>query len=191
MKSSLAPMGIIVFLLMLFLGCQKTTNPKPKAMLGLTFPVQYYDTLTTSCPYQFEKNKIATSIPVKKSGQCWVNINYPELKATIYISYYPVNDNLNALLRDAQNITKEHMVKADAIKPEVYTNAEKRIFAEINNVSGDAASTTQFFATDSTSHFISGSVYFRAKPNYDSILPAATYLYKDVVHLIETLEWKK
>ncbi|PAM93548.1 gliding motility lipoprotein GldD, partial [Flavobacterium sp. IR1] len=58
-------------------------------------------------------------------------------------------------------------------------------------VSGDAASQAQFYLTDSVSHFMTGSVYFRAQPNYDSILPAATYLKNDMRHLMETVNWKK
>jgi len=34
------------------------------------------------------------------------------------------------------------------------------------------------------------SVYFYAKPNFDSILPAAQYLKEDMRRIMETLEWK-
>ena len=57
------------------------------------------------------------------------------------------------------------------------------------NVVGDAASQIQFFLTDSTHNFLIGSLYFYAKPNYDSILPALKYIEKDIIKLIETLEW--
>ncbi|MFT7352979.1 MAG: hypothetical protein ACI9XR_002770, partial [Flavobacterium sp.] len=39
-------------------------------------------------------------------------------------------------------------------------------------------------------NFIKGSLYFYAKPNYDSILPAVNYIKEDILHLVETLEWK-
>jgi len=35
-----------------------------------------------------------------------------------------------------------------------------------------------------------GSVYFYARPNYDSLFPAIKFLEKDLVYLIETFEWK-
>jgi len=57
-------------------------------------------------------------------------------------------------------------------------------------VEGDAASQAQFYLTDSTSHFLTGAIYFEAKPNYDSILPAADYLKRDIRHLMETLKWE-
>ena len=52
------------------------------------------------------------------------------------------------------------------------------------------ASQTQFFVTDSLHHFVTGSAYFKVKPNYDSILPAADYLQKDIRHIMESLRWK-
>jgi gliding motility-associated lipoprotein GldD len=57
-------------------------------------------------------------------------------------------------------------------------------------VGGNAASQSQFYVTDSINHFITGSLYFYAKPNYDSILPAANYLQKDIKRIMESLEWK-
>ena len=58
-------------------------------------------------------------------------------------------------------------------------------------VVGNAASQLQFFLTDSIHHFMIGSLYFYSRPNYDSLLPALDYIEKDVIHLMETLEWKE
>ena len=68
-------------------------------------------------------------------------------------------------------------------------NQEKKVYGTMFNVIGDAASQIQFFLTDSIENFLIGSLYFYAKPNYDSLFPAIKYLEKDVVKLIETLEW--
>lgn len=57
-------------------------------------------------------------------------------------------------------------------------------------VDGNAATNSQFYVTDSTKHFITGSVYFYAKPNFDSIMPAASYIKNDMQRLMETLKWK-
>ena len=58
-------------------------------------------------------------------------------------------------------------------------------------VGGNAATNAQFYVTDSVKNFVTGSVYFYAKPNYDSILPAAKYVQDDMRRIMETLEWKK
>ena len=57
-------------------------------------------------------------------------------------------------------------------------------------VGGNAASQSQFYVTDSMRHFLTGSLYFYAKPNYDSILPAAHYLQQDIKHIMETVQWQ-
>ena len=57
-------------------------------------------------------------------------------------------------------------------------------------IGGNAASQSQFYLTDSIRHFVTGSLYFYAKPNYDSILPASEYLKNDIKHIMESLKWK-
>ena len=58
------------------------------------------------------------------------------------------------------------------------------------NVVGNAESQIQFFLTDSSYNFLIGSLYFYVKPNYDSLLPAVKYIERDIIKLVETLEWE-
>jgi gliding motility-associated lipoprotein GldD len=55
---------------------------------------------------------------------------------------------------------------------------------------GSTATNVQFYITDSTSHFLRGSLYFNSKTNQDSIAPVLKFLKADILHLIETVEWK-
>jgi gliding motility-associated lipoprotein GldD len=143
-----------------------------------------------NCPFEFEKNTVA-NIEIENPNQpCWINLDYPSMQAKIYLTYSPVEDNLRALLLDAQKLPEKHAIKADLIETSVYQNEKHRTFGNFYEVEGDAASQAQFYMTDSTSHFLTGSIYFEVKPNYDSILPAAHYLKKDLRHLVETLEWE-
>jgi hypothetical protein len=48
------------------------------------------------------------------------------MKATIYLTYKPVNNNLIAL-KDAQKLTFEHVIKADDILEQPYLNPEKKV----------------------------------------------------------------
>jgi gliding motility-associated lipoprotein GldD len=43
-------------------------------------------------------------------------------------------------------------------------------------VDGNAATNSQFYATDSTKHFFNCCCLLYAKPNFDSIMPAASYI---------------
>ena len=112
------------------------------------------------------------------------------MKATIYLTYKTVDGNLNNLLKDAQKLTYEHVIKADDILEQPYINKEKKVYGMFYRVDGNAATNSLFYATDSIKHFVTGSIYFYAKPNYDSIMPAASYVKNDMQRIIETIKWK-
>jgi len=122
-----------------------------------------------------------------------LNIEYSKLKGTIYLTYKKIRnkDDLFTYLRDAQNFTQEHTKKADEIVEQVFEDAERKVFGMFYEVGGNAASQSQFYVTDSVKHFLIGSLYFYAKPNYDSILPAADYLKTDIKRIMETIKWKE
>lgn len=181
----------ILFLMICVWSCQDNVQPKPNAYLALNYPEPIYANTTGTCPYTFEVNKkMATIKPSKVAMHCWIDITYPKLNGTIYLTYMPVENNLTQLLTDAQNLPLQHTVKADEISPSIYANPEHKTYGTFYMVKGDAASQAQFYLTDSVKHFITGAVYFEAKPNFDSILPAAAYLQRDTRHIMETIRWK-
>lgn len=176
----------ILFLMVFFLGCQENVIPKPKGMLKLEFPKGEYAIYENNCNYSFEKNKLADLQP---RNDCSLVLDYPMMKGSVYITYKPVNDNIDRLLTDAQKLAYEHTVKADNIIEQPFLNEEDKVYGMFYEVTGNAASQSQFYVTDSTTHFLTGSLYFYAKPNYDSIYPAAVYLQNDIRRIMETLKW--
>ncbi len=184
---------IILFITTLFFSsCKDERLPKPKAFLALEYPSAQYELYDNSnCTYRFEKNDIARVVMAKGNIPCWVNLEYPILDATVFITYQPVNNNLDSLLQDAQKLPLQHTIKADFIEGDIYTNSTNKVFGMFYEVEGNAASQAQFYITDSIKHFITGSLYFNQRPNYDSIMPAAAYLKKDMKHLMETMQWEE
>ncbi len=168
-------------------SCAEETLPKPKAFLRLAYNEASYQKVTSDCPYTFEFSKEAVVQPNEK---CWVNISYPALKASLNITYRPVENNLRELLQESEKLTYNHAIKADGISAQPFDDATKKVFGALSEVTGNAASPLQFHLTDSTKHFITGALYFKVQPNYDSILPAVKYIEKDLKHLMETLEWR-
>jgi gliding motility-associated lipoprotein GldD len=139
------------------------------------------------CPFEFEYNQMA----VAEVGEgCDMVLDYRPMKGSVYLTYKPVEGNLRELLSDAQKLSYQHVVKADNIVEQPYVDEQERVYGMFYEVRGDAASQSQFYVTDSTRHFVTGSVYFYAKPNYDSILPAASYLQQDIRRIMETIRWK-
>lgn len=187
----------LLLILSLSVSCREATVPKPKAYLRLDYPKAEYVPSNINVPFTFEVNTLATKVALKpiesNTSSYGVNLEYPTLKGTIFLTYKAIeNDrkNLITFLRDAQNFTQKHNIKADGILETVYENPENNTFGMFYEVEGNAASQAQFYVTDSTRHFLTGSLYFYAKPNYDSILPAARYLQKDIKHIMETVRWR-
>lgn len=168
-------------------SCKEEVLPKPKAQLRLEYPSPTYIAINTDCPYIFDTS---SETKVKVNDKCWVNIDYAKLKASINITYRPVENNLKELFLEAEKLTFNHTIKADGISSIPYANKEHKVYGSIFEVSGNAASPIQFHVTDSSRHFITGAVYFNVQPNYDSIKPAINHLQKDIVRLIESMQWK-
>ncbi|MFS4454646.1 gliding motility lipoprotein GldD [Maribacter sp. 2304DJ31-5] len=177
----------IVLLILFLAGCrEESIIPKPKAQIRLEYPQGELATLETD-DFMFQYNRLARAEANK--DQAFI-IDYPDMKGSIFISYKKVGDDLNELIRDAEKLSYEHASKGQII-PYPFVNPDEKVYGALFEVQGDAASQSQFFVTDSTEHFLTGSVYFYTKPNYDSILPAAAYLQNDVRRIMETLRWKK
>lgn len=180
--------NIFLLLTLLFIiSCKEDVLPKPKAYLSLEYPEKEYEKLSISRPYSFDVLKSTTIIDDKNN---WLKIKYPNLKASIDITYRPVQNNLKELLTEAEKLVFKHAVKAEQIIPKDFVNTKKRTFGSLYEITGNAASHLQFHVTDSTDNFIKGALYFYAKPNYDSILPAVAYIKEDILKLVESLEWK-
>jgi len=187
----------LLFLIVLCSSCGNDSFiPKPKAFLRLDYPKPLYQEVNIGLPFTFEKNNIANNIRVIKSSRdkktFGFDVNYPTIKATVFLTYKKIDStNLQIFINDAQSITQSHARKAEGIRPFEYENFTDKVYGMFYEVDGNVASQAQFYVTDSIHHFLTGSLYFHVKPNYDSIFPAADYLKNDVRHIMETIKWKE
>jgi gliding motility-associated lipoprotein GldD len=183
-------MRYLVFLfLIVLLSCEDDVVVKPSAMLSLEYQEPSYDTIAVDCPFEFLVNKEAI---VKGKNNCWMNIHYPKMKATLYLSYRDVNmnKNIDSLLYDAQKLTYDHTIKAESILEQPRIDSINKVYGMFYMINGNAATQSQFYVTDSIHHFVNGSLYFDSKPNFDSLYPAVVYLRNDVRRIMETIRWK-
>ena len=180
-------LSLFSILFLAVVSCKNDVLPKPASHLSLEYPVAEYAHFENDCPFTFDMNSAAI---IKGKQGCNFTIDYPKMKATIYLSYKPVSNNINVLLRDAQKLTYEHVIKADDITEQPFINSHDKVYGMFYQVDGNAATNAQFYVTDSTKNFLDCSVYFYAKPNFDSVMPAANYVKKDMRKLMESLRWK-
>lgn len=176
---------LLIFLLQ---SCTQSTVPRPSSQLRLEYPKPVYNKKASQYPFSLEINDFST-IESKQNGA--IEVHYPQMKATVYLSYKPVKNDLEKLLTDAQKLTyKLHVMKADEIVEQPFVNPKNKVYGMFYSVGGDAASNALFYATDSTKNFVTASVYFYTKPNFDSILPASNYIANDMKKMLETIKWE-
>ncbi|MFO7827684.1 MAG: gliding motility lipoprotein GldD [Bacteroidales bacterium] len=191
-KDFLSLVGIVFILsLIIFGGCKRDYTPKPRGYVRIDLPKKEYTQYTTDCPYSFlypTYTKIEKT-PGGLNEKCWINIKYPGLGGTIHISYKDVKNNIGLILEDTRKLAYKHTLKADAITEKVFVKPEEKVYGIVYEIAGDAASSIQFFITDSTEHYLRGALYFDSEPNKDSLAPLINFVREDIVVLIESFEW--
>lgn len=184
--------GLFLLVFGFFFGCKELPVPKPKIFLNLNYPEAVYEKLDTEYPFKFDKNKlaIAQSINSSDEGLTLINLNYSLLNAKVYLTHYSTKDKLSKYISEFEFGMQNHAKVAYEISEQEFENAEAAVFGNYYEITGPVASQSQFYVTDSIHHFLAAALYFEVKPNYDSILPAVRYIQKDMIRILETLEWK-
>lgn len=185
-------MVCLLLLLLLAASCKQAAVPKQRGMLRIDVPQDHAYKKAGVADVFFETSVHARFSEQKKSSQrTWMNIEYPQWKGQIYLTYFQLNDTgLQTLTEDARRFAYKHAVKATSIDESVFRFNEDHVYGMFFDIGGNTASAVQFFATDSTDNFLLGSLYFNAEPNRDSLNPVINYVRQDMLHLIETLKWK-
>jgi len=184
---------ISIAALALSTACSETPNPKPRGYFRITFPEKEYSSLDTlDMPYSFAMPKYCTVERETSRGaeKYWTNLVFPTLNAKIHMSFKYLDGNLDTLIDDSHTLAYKHTVKAEAIEKIIYENDTTHVYGMLYNIKGNVASPVQFYITDSTRHFLRGSLYFSCTPNKDSLAPAIDFVRKDIVKIFESLVWK-
>lgn len=186
---------IIIFILVfLVTSCKQDYVPKPRGYYRIGFlEKSYHQAKLVSFPYQFEIPGYSRIVPDedRQAEPYWVNLQIPQHKADLHLSYKKVENNLMKLIETSRQLAYDHGKKADAINERLYINAENKVFGTIYLIEGNAASPLQFYLTDSTRNFLRGALYIREVPNIDSIKPVIDFITPDIIHLIETTKWSR
>ncbi len=176
-----------------FTGCNNTSSPLPRGYFRIDLPEHEYRWSDTTMPFLFKYPVYCTLSPpsFESNNESWLNLAFPDHKATLYLSYKPVNNNLIEYLEDSYTLVSKHIPKAENIIDSIIVDRTRSVYGLTYKIEGSgAASPFQFFVTDSSNHFLRGALYFNIVPNNDSLEPVIDFIEKDIEKLIESLEWK-
>jgi gliding motility-associated lipoprotein GldD len=191
---------IPVALLLAVAACRpEQYTPRPRGYARIDTPRQHAYQLfdRAGFPYTFEYpvyGQVSSDSVIqamRPDNPYWMNIDFPSLGGSLYLSYKNISDigKLDTLLNDAHQMSYFHTKKADYINAPVF-HTPNNVHGVVFDVGGDAASAYQFFATDSTKHFLRGALYFNVSPNADSLRPLTSFLRQDIEHMLQTLRWR-
>lgn len=183
---------ILLVLVILVVSCsdKEMLIPRPIANLRVPFPERSYQTYESTCPYYFDLASYMSVKPIDSMKSCHIDVDLGQFNGILHLSYVPVENNLADLIAYSLDRVREHQVKASAIQDSMILNADSRVFGTFFELYGNAATPFQFYFTDSTKHFIKGTVYFNATPNFDSIYPVLQYVKQDLIQLVNSNQWK-
>jgi gliding motility-associated lipoprotein GldD len=184
----------LAILLMLMFSCDQNYLPKPLGYNRLELPAHEYRMLPDTLPFSFEYSQHAKLLDdtTTISERHWIEIYYPTLKSNVHITYKDLGNSeklLKEYLNDAYVLTAKHQIKAYAID-EVISKTPSGKTAVIAELQGEVPSQFQFTVTDSSINFLRGALYFNTQVNNDSLAPAIEYMKQEIMHMINTLEWK-
>ncbi|MDR1653539.1 MAG: gliding motility lipoprotein GldD [Prevotellaceae bacterium] len=193
---------LIIILTSVLVSCGDAPLPKPYGYFRVALPQHAYrqlgDTLGVLYTFDLPVYTQLTRADAEKAAQAdratdgeqWININYPQLGATIYCYYKPLQNNLYEISEEVRKMVYKHSVRADAIGEQRYEDTDNRVFGVFYDLKGNTASTAQFVLTDSVHHFFRAAVYFNNVPNSDSIAPVRNFVNEDILRMMETFKWK-
>lgn len=177
------------------MGCTDAPIPKPRGYHRIAMPAFEYAPYQHPCGMAFEVPVYSKIERIeregKEEGACWFNCSMPRFSAKIHFTHLDVKDGIQfqSLIEDAYQMVFTHEMKAAGIRTQEFHFPEQRVSGVLYSLSGPVASPIQFYATDSTSNFLRGGLYFDHAPNPDSLKPSLSHVEQDIIHLIETLTW--
>ena len=208
---------VFFFIFLAFMAsCNSTYTSKKEGYYKIDFPQRSYTIFNDpSYPYTFEYPTYATIakdsayFDSTSKNPYWINIVFPSFNGKIFISYkniggtsiYKVKipgggyrdstgkNDFEKMVNDSYNLTYKNDIKAYSIEDSVI-HTPNNISGIFFKLSGNVATSKQFFLSDTARHFLRGALYFNAAPNEDSLRPVNAFLQEDMKHIINTLKWR-
>lgn len=177
--------------------------PKPRTYPKVIYPERNLVKLDKDfCHFTFEHpdymtfEKDTTWLNQAPKDDCWFNLHIGSLNGDIHFTYTDISGdsleyNLYEIYKDAYLLSNKHNQKTTGKDDFVIAKPENEVYGVLFNIEGHVACTFQFVLTDSSEHAILASLYFKNRPEPDSMAPVIEFVKRDIIHLINTFEWVK
>ena len=181
-------------------GGESDYSPKPRGFYRINFPERGYRQFESDQPFTFQYPKYAVmerdtlSKPTGRllNMQTLLNMQFPQFNATLHLSYetIPSQKIFDELIEDAHKFAFKHTVKATSIDEGIINYPDRKVYGIYYTIDGNAASSVQFYLTDSVKNYLRGALYFNSEPRLDSIQPVLDFVKQDVDMMIKSFKWK-
>jgi gliding motility-associated lipoprotein GldD len=191
---------IFGFILVFVWACGDNSSvlPKPRIYPRVIYPDKNYKLQTfQDCPFGMMIPEYFVSIQDTFSeegskNKCWFDLYSQNFDAYLHLSYIDIDNrkHFDKLMSDAFELADKHNIKASFRDEIKISKPENDLHGILFEIEGPVATPLQFFVTDSTNHFMRGSLYFKSQVNRDSIAPIYEFLREDIVALLDSYSWK-
>lgn len=177
----------IIFLALIVFSCNNNVNlPKQKAYFAPEFEIPTYKKISLDCNYSFNINSQASINNIKN---CNYEIYYKNLNAKIFINQIVLSNSIETVLNTFNQKINENSRLSDQIIQSNYVNIDKKIYSKLYSFVGNSPSNIQFYVTNQTDKFLTGSLFFETEPNYDSLFPYIDYIRNDIKKMVDSFRW--
>lgn len=166
--------------------------PKPVGYYRIDLPEHQYCAFDTLLPFRFDvPTNTKCEIVPQGTDSYWLYIKYPDFNADVNVTYVKLHNDLRDRILAEDKLISTHYQVADDVEYSVISDPENKLFGQIYDIKGkNVACPLSLWMTDSTNHYFRAALYFNHTPNNDSLQPVIDYIREDVMHLVETFEWK-
>lgn len=183
------PMLLIGIALLFVVSCNKPSTPRPDGYFRIESYPDSYTAHTIGCIKLHINDSARCQYPphTANDGVVWLNLIYPRYNATIYLSYIPIDNNLDRLIAESTELVYRQNINTEMVEAVAYENPESSVYATLYVLSSESATPIQFIATDSVQYLLRGALYYDKPVKADSVAPSLQYLENDIMQLIESI----
>ena len=170
--------GLLLITILFFSACSNSSHdysPKPRGYYRIMFPEKQYVQYDGPYPFTFlypAYAKIVSDSNTAPDGKkklinmkYLLNMQFPQFNGTLHLSYESITSRkvFDELIEDAHSFAFKHTVKSTGINQALIYYPDRKLFGIYYTINGNAASSAQFFLTDSTKNYIRGAPIFQLR----------------------------